>query len=138
MFSQFNLAFINLLLQFLAVLVLAAAVYHVKKDPFKKHCRLAGVAVLLQLLSIIAFMFPSMSALNGIGIGSSMQTRMFIHHIAGLLVVIFSIYIKLAVDGRIKQIVSPFKLMKVTLALWILVFIGGAGLYISLRGIPFI
>lgn len=132
MFSQFNQAFVNLLLQFLSVLVLAVAVSQVTKDPMRKHCRLITVAVLLQLLSILAFMFPSMSTLLEIGIGSSLQTQMSLHHLAGLAVVIFSVYIKLAVDGRIKKIVNPYSLMKITLALWIIVFIGGLSLYLSL------
>lgn len=132
MFSQFNQAFANLLLQFLSVIVLAVAVSQVSKDPMRKHCRLVNVAVLLQLLSIIAFMFPSMSTLLEIGVGSSLQTQMGLHHLAGLVVIVFSIYIKLAVDGRIKSIVNPFNLMKITLALWIVVFMGGISLYLSL------
>ncbi|WP_340818880.1 hypothetical protein [Methanolobus sp. WCC4] len=132
MFSQFNQAFANLLLQVLSVLVLAVAVSQVTKDPMRKHCRLVTVAVLLQFLSILVFMFPSMSTLLEIGIGSSLQTQMSLHHLAGLAVVIFSVYIKLAVDGRIKRIVNPYILMKITLALWIVVFIGGLSLYLSL------
>ena len=131
MFSEFNQAFLNLLLQLLVIVVLVAAVYQ-KRKSIKNHCRLTSVAVLLQLFSIIAFMFPSMSTLSDIGIGSSLQTRLYLHHFAGLLVVFLSIYIKFAVDGRIKRIVNPYKLMKVTLALWLLVFIGGIGLYLSL------
>ncbi|WP_342305755.1 hypothetical protein [Methanolobus sp. ZRKC5] len=138
MFSEFNNAFINLLLQFLSVLVLVIALSQVSKDPSGKHCKLVSVAVLLQLLSIIAFMFPSMSTLTGIGVGSFLKTQMYLHHLAGLLVIVFSVYIKLAVDGRIRSIVNPFNLMKITLAIWVLVFIGGISLYLSLwEGISF-
>jgi hypothetical protein len=132
MFSEFNNAFINLLLQFLSVLILGIALSQVSKDPSGKHCNLVSVAVLLQLLSIIAFMFPSMSTLAEIGVGSSLSTQMYLHHLAGLFVILFAIYIKLAVDGRIKPIVDPFNLMKITLALWVLVFIGGLSLYLKL------
>ncbi|SFM16034.1 hypothetical protein [Methanolobus profundi] len=139
MFTQFNQAFFNLLLQLLSVIVLAVAVSQVSKDPMRKHCHLVSVAVLLQLLSILAFMFPSMSTLRDIGVGSSLQTQMYLHHFAGLVVILFSVYIKLAVDGRIRHIVNPFSLMKITLAIWILVFIGGLSLYFSLwEGISFI
>lgn len=138
MFSEFNNAFMNLLLQFLSVIILVIALSQVSKGPSGKHCNLVSVAVLLQLLSIIAFMFPSMSTLNEIGVGSFLKTQMYLHHFAGLLVIVFSIYIKLAVGGRIRSIVNPFNLMKITLAIWVLVFIGGISLYLSLwEGISF-
>jgi uncharacterized membrane protein YozB (DUF420 family) len=132
MFTQFNQAFANILLQLLSVLVLVIAVSQVSKDPVRRHCKLVSVAVLLQFVSIIVFMFPAMSTYTEIGVGSSLSTQMYVHHFAGLLVIIFSIYIKLAVDGRIKHIVNPFKLMKITLVLWVIVFIGGLSLYLSL------
>jgi uncharacterized membrane protein YozB (DUF420 family) len=112
--------------------VLIIALLQVSKDPMGKHCRFVGVAVLLQLISILAFMSPSMSMLTGIGVGSSLLTQMYLHHFAGLLVIVLFIYIWLAVAGRIKRVVDPFKLMKITLALWIIVFIGGLNLYLSL------
>ncbi len=133
MLAGYDPAFLNLLLQILSVLVLFIALSQVHKDPSGKHCRLVSVAVLLQLVSIIAFMSPSMSQLLNMGVGSSLSIQMYLHHLAGLLVIIFAIYIKLAVYGRIRSIVNPFKLMKITLALWILVFIGGLGLYMSIR-----
>ncbi|WP_094228379.1 hypothetical protein [Methanolobus psychrotolerans] len=132
MFSEFNHAFVNLLLQILSVLILAVAISQVSKDPAGKHCRLVSIAVFMQLFSILAFMFPSMSTLTEIGVGSSLKTQMYLHHLAGIFIIIFSLYIKLAVDGRIKPIVNPFNLMKITLALWIVVFMGGLSLYLSL------
>ncbi len=132
MFAGLNDASLNLLLQFLSVIILIIALLQVSKDPSGKHCRFVGIAVLLQLVSILFFMFPSMSALTDLGLSSSLQTQMYLHHFAGLLVVIFYIYIKLAIDGRVKMIFNPFNLMKITLALWIIVFIGGIGLYLSI------
>lgn len=131
MLSGNEKAFMNLLLQLLSFLVLIFALLQASKDPMRKHCRLVSVAVLLQLLSILVFMFPAMSSYAEMGVGPSLNTQMYLHHLAGLFVIIFSVYIKLAVDGRIKQIVNPFNLMKITLALWIIVLIGGLSLYLS-------
>lgn len=73
-----------------------------------------------------------MSMLTGIGVSSYLVTQMYLHHFAGLMVIVLFIYIRLAIAGRIKNIVDPFSLMKITLALWIIVFTVGLNLYLTL------
>jgi putative membrane protein len=47
-------------------------------------------------------------------------------------VVLLVIYINLAVRGSVRFLGEPYRLMKPTLLLWILVLLGGAFIYLGL------
>ncbi|WP_321428988.1 hypothetical protein [uncultured Methanolobus sp.] len=132
MFTDFNMVYVDLLLQFIVIILLVLAVAQAYRDPYDKHCKLMTAAIAVQLLSVVIYMLPSMHSLSGVMMGSSFKSLMYLHHILGLIVILFSIYIKLAFSGKIPSPVPPLKMMKPTLLLWILTLLGGFNLYLTL------
>ncbi|MBP1908864.1 hypothetical protein [Methanolobus bombayensis] len=132
MFSDLNTVYVDLFLQIIVIILLAFAVTQASKDPYGKHCKFIIIAVTVQLLSVIAFMLPSMYSLSGFNMSSSFNSIMYLHHLSGLAVIIFTIYIKLSFSEKIPSVVDPLKMMKITLLLWILTFLGGFYLYLVL------
>lgn len=122
----------NIGLQFFILLLLAFSFYqaHFKKQ--KHHCNLMRAALFLQLLSIVFVMFPSFSSLSGMPLSDQLLLKLWAHHIGGLLVVLLVIYINLAVRGSVRFLGEPYRLMKPTLLLWIVVLLGGAFIYLGL------
>jgi len=122
----------NIGLQFFILLLLALSSYLARSKKVKPHCSLMGTALFLQLLTIVFVMSPSFSALSGIQISSQLMLELWVHHIAGLLVMLLVIYINLAVKGSMKFLGEPYRLMRPVALLWFLVLLGGMHIYISL------
>ena len=122
----------NIGLQFFILLLLVFSSYMAHSKKMKIHCSLMGVALFLQLLTIVFVMFPSFSAFSGMQISSQLLVELWVHHIAGLLVMLLVIYINLAVKGSVHFLGEPYRLMRPVALLWFLVLLGGMHIYISL------
>lgn len=128
-----NLGYISLLIQFLLLIVLLSGFVSVSGKKIKSHCRIMNTAVVLQVISVLIFMTVQMSSFAGFGFGStSLGALIWLHHLAGLLVFMLAIYIYMALKGRSKFLGNPYKWMRVTFYLWILVFIAGVSIYLEL------
>ncbi len=139
MFTVFNMLYVNLLLQLIVVILLIFAVIKAYRDSYDEHCKFMTIAIAVQILSVLIFMAPSMYSLSGIIMTGYFTTLMYLHHILGLIVIVLSIYIKLAFSGKIPSPVPPLKMMKLTLFLWVLTLLGGSTLYLTLwKGITII
>lgn len=122
----------NIGLQLFILLLLTFSFYQAHSKKQKHHCSLMRAALLLQFLSIVFVMFPSFSYFSGMPLSDQFLFGLWVHHIAGLLVVLLVIYINLAVRGSVRFLGEPYRLMKPTLLLWILVLLGGAFIYLGL------
>ena len=122
----------NIGLQFFILLLLVFSSYMAHSKKMNIHCSLMGVALFLQLLTIVFVMFPSFSAFSGMQISSQLLVELWVHHIAGLLVMLLLIYINLAVKGSVHFLGEPYRLMRPVALLWFLVLLGGMHIYISL------
>ncbi|MBN2110691.1 MAG: hypothetical protein JW705_06345 [Methanosarcinaceae archaeon] len=99
----------------------------------EKHCRTISLAVSLQLISVLIFMSSAMSSFPGSDLSStSLSLLMWLHHLAGIAVFLLAIYIRLALSGKMTFLGDPYRWMKVTLAIWILTFVGGVLIYLEL------
>ena len=127
-----NLAMINLTIQIFLVILLSYAVFLAKKLDLRKHCTIIRIAVLLQIAAIGAVMLPSMLGYieNGAP-GVLFNTEILFHHTLGILVIGLWTYINL-VYAKIIRWPGNFKsIMRSAYVLWILAFIIGLQLYIS-------
>ncbi|TQD26330.1 hypothetical protein [Methanolobus vulcani] len=132
MLTDFNLFYLDLFLQVIVIILLIFAVKKAYTNPYNKHCKFITMAIAVQILSVLIFMVPSIYSLSGIMMTGSFTSLMYLHHILGLIVIVFSIYIKLAFSGKIPSLISPLKMMKPTLVLWALSLLGGFTLYLAL------
>ncbi|MDK2826601.1 MAG: hypothetical protein PWQ63_1139 [Methanolobus sp.] len=132
MFTGLNMVYLDLLLEFIVLILLIFAVKKAYRDPYNKHCKFITIAIAVQILSVLIFMAPSMYSLSGIIMSGSFTFLMYLHHTLGLIVILFSVYIKLAFSGKIPSPVPPLKMMKPTLVLWVLTLLGGSILYLIL------
>lgn len=128
-----NLGFTSLVVQFLLLLVVLFGFSSVSGKKINRHCRIMNTAVVLQVISVLIFMTVQMSSFVGLNFGgTSLGVLIWLHHLAGLLVFMLAVYIYMALKGRLKFLGSPYKWMKVTFYLWILVFVGGVIIYLEL------
>ncbi|MBC7085985.1 MAG: hypothetical protein H5T43_06445 [Methanomethylovorans sp.] len=125
----------NISLQFFIFLLLVLSTYAAHSKRTKYHCSVIGIAFFLQLFTILLIMYPSFSSITGMSISNRLLTELWIHHIAGFLVMLLIIYINLSVKGYVHFLGDPYRLMKPTLLLWIIVMLGGVFIYISLYAV---
>lgn len=122
----------NIVLQLFILLLLGFSSYQARSKKIKLHCSLMGSALFLQLLTIVFAMYPSFSALARMQISSQLMFILWIHHIAGILVMLLVIYINLAVQGSARLLGEPYRLMRPVALLWFLVLLGGMYIRFSL------
>ncbi len=122
----------NIVLQLFILLLLGFSSYQARSKKIKLHCSLMGSALFLQLLTIVFAMYPSFSALARMQISSQLMFTLWIHHIAGILVMLLVIYINLAVRGSARLLGEPYRLMRPVALLWFLVLLGGMYIRLSL------
>ncbi len=127
-----NGIFGNIWLQLLILLLLVLSSYMAHSKKVKPHCSLMGLALFLQLLTIFFVMSPSLSSVSGIQISDQLLLELWVHHIAGLLVMLLVMYINLAVKSSIRFLGDPYRLMRPVALLWFVVFLGGMHIYLSL------
>lgn len=119
-------------LQFFILLLLIFSSYMAHSKKIKVHCSLMGTALILQLITIVFVMLPTFSALSEMQISGQLLLGLWVHHIAGILVVLLVIYIDLAVKGSVHFLGEPYKLMRPVALLWFLALFGGIHIYLSL------
>ncbi|AGB49614.1 hypothetical protein Metho_1404 [Methanomethylovorans hollandica DSM 15978] len=122
----------NIGLQLFILMLLAFSAYQARSKKMKIHCNLMAAALFLQLLTIVFVMSPSFLAHSGMQISIQLLLELWVHHIAGILVMLLVIYINLAVKGSVHFLGEPYRLMKPVALLWFLVLLGGMHISISL------
>ncbi len=129
-----TLVLINLVVQLLLVVTIFVAAYLARaKRQLIRHCTIMRVAVLVQIVSIAAFMLPSMLGyLQNNAPGWLFSLEIPVHHGLGLVVVALWIYVNLAFKGIIKtrwRLVIP---MRLAFGCWLVTFILGSHIYLFL------
>lgn len=128
-----NTNILSLLAQFIIIVLVIAAVLLPSRGKAVQHCKIMSIALVLQIVSILIFMSPVMSDFLQYGFGTRLLiSQMWLHHLGGIAIVLLVLYINLAMKGKVKFLGDNFRLMKLTFALWILIFIGGMILYMTL------
>jgi hypothetical protein len=130
------LALINLVVQSLLMVVLSVATYNslVKYD-YKKHCAILRFAVTVQLLTIALVMLPSLLGyLTNEHKGAFFNTEILFHHTLGLIVVGVWIYANLVLLKRVKERIRLQVVMRLAFASWIVTYLGGVYLYLTIYG----
>lgn len=122
----------NLALQLVLVAALGFAVFLAKRRSFQRHCFVLRLAVLAQIVSIMAMMSPAMVGILEPGRPNGLfQAEVLLHHILGLAVILLWIYINLVFLGRLKARIAIKRAMQATAGIWVVSFI--LGLHIHLR-----
>ena len=128
---------INLILQILMFLIIVIGLVYKKKNKFKIHGELMGIAVILHIISFLAVMGPSFndgyefftSATSELGV----QTT-WIHAIPGAIAMILGIILVVAWALRPANIAACSRrkrIMDITTLLWFISLIFGIATYIT-------
>jgi uncharacterized membrane protein YozB (DUF420 family) len=124
---------LSVFIQLLVIVLVVFAVSLVSRGNTVQHCKTMRIALFLQIISILIFMYPVMSDFLELGFGTrSLITQMWLHHLGGVVVVLLVVYINMAMKGKVKFMGDNIRLMKITFLLWLLIFIGGIILYLAL------
>lgn len=126
-----TLALINFIIQLmLLILLFFAASLAVKRD-FKRHCNILRVAVPIQFAAILIFMLPNFQGYKISNI-SIIDFVKILHHLLGSLLIGMWIYLNLVYSRYIRWWKNFRVMMRIAFVLWILTFLIGAYIYISL------
>jgi len=122
----------NLILQLILVAALGYAVFLAKKKSFQRHCLVLRIAVLAQILAVLALMSPAMANILGPGrSGGLFQAEVLVHHSLGLAVVLLWIYINLVYLGRLQARLALRLAMQAAAGLWVVSLILGFHIYLA-------
>ena len=126
-------ALLHLIVQFLIILTVFLGVYLFRKKRIRNHCKIMPVALLVQVVTVIVVMLPSMSRyVEGVIPNLLFNIELWVHHLIGLVVILLGGYIYLGFRKKIKFPVNRTKLMILTFWLWVLTFLIGLHLYLVL------
>lgn len=133
-----TLANINLILQVaLIAIVFTAAYLAQKKKKTGIHCTLIRLAVLLQIISVVAVMYPALLGYLERGQrGPLFNAEAVVHHTLGALVVIIFILVNLILWGIIPGRSRVVIFMRSALVLWIVTLLIGLHLFVLVWGWP--
>ncbi len=124
-------AMVNLTIQFLLIMTVSGAVLLAKKRNLGKHCVFMRVAVLLQIITIVGVMLPSMLGyIENEQRDIFFNIEMLVHHTLGLTVIAIWIYINLVFAGVMRIRGRLAAAMRLALASWILTLIIGLHMYL--------
>ncbi len=126
-------ALVNMATQVLLIMTLSSAVFLMMKRNLGKHCAVIRISVLIQVIAISSVMLPSMLGY----IENEQRTTLFniemlVHHTLGLIVIAIWIYINLVFAGVMSIRVRLEIAMRLALVSWILAFIIGLHMYLSI------
>lgn len=124
-----TLALVDLIIQFVMLMLLFLAVSKAKKGDLNNHCTILRITVPVQLAAIFIFMLPQFPGYK-IGNAGMIDFAKIIHHISGSLLIGLWIYVNLVYSGYIKWTENFRSVMKSAFVLWILAFLIGAYIYI--------
>jgi hypothetical protein len=123
----------NLVLQLILTAALAFAVFLAKRKNFQEHCFVLRLAVLAQILAILALMSPAMGHILEPGRPNGLfQVEVLMHHSLGLSVVLLWIYINLVYLRRWKARIAPKRAMQAAASFWVISLILGFHIYLKL------
>lgn len=123
----------NLALQLVLVAALGFAVFLAKRRSFQRHCFVLRLAVIAQIVSVMAMMSPAMTGVLEPGRPNGLfQAEVLLHHILGLAVILLWIYINLVFLGRLKARIALRNAMQTTAGIWVVSFILGLHIYLRL------
>lgn len=124
---------INLALQLVLVAALGFAVFLAKRRSFQRHCFVLRLAVVAQIVSVMAVMSPAMVGILEPGRPNGLfQAEVLLHHILGLAVIMLWVYINLVFLGILKARIAFRKAMQATAGIWVGSFILGLHIYLRL------
>lgn len=126
-----TLAAINLVIQFVLMIVLFFAAFRAKKGDVNKHCNYIKIAVLLQLAAIFIFMLPSFPGYK-VSNASMFDLVIIFHHVLGLVLIGLWIYVNLVYSKYIRWPGNFRYIMRIAFALWIVAFFIGAYIFIRI------
>lgn len=128
-----TLALANLIIQVLLIVGALSGAYLAKKRRLRRHCLTMRILVAVQIVVIAVIMAPSLAGYLGNWGGFSWFTaEIIIHHILGLVVLAFWIFINLAFTGVVKTPRRFRRIMRVTLAVWLVSLAMGIHLYVHI------
>ncbi len=123
----------NLILQLILAAALGFAVFLAKKKNYQKHCLVLRLAVIAQILAVLALMSPAMALILVPGRPNGLfQAEVLLHHSLGLAVVLLWIYINLVYLGRLKARLATRRAMQAAAGLWVASLILGFHIYLKL------
>ncbi|MDD4651012.1 MAG: hypothetical protein PHQ34_02165 [Methanothrix sp.] len=123
----------NLVLQLVLVAALGFAVFLAKRRSFQRHCLVLRLAVVAQIVSIIAMMSPSMVRILEPGQPNALfRAEVLLHHGLGLAVILLWIYINLVFLGKLKARIATRRAMQAAAGIWVVSFILGLHIYLRL------
>jgi hypothetical protein len=123
----------NLALQLVLVAALGFAVFLAKRRSFQRHCLVLRLAVIAQIVSVMAMMSPAMVGILEPGRPNGLfQAEVLLHHSLGLAVILLWIYINLVFMGKLKARIASRRAMTATAGIWMVSFILGLHIYLRL------
>jgi putative membrane protein len=123
----------NLALQLVLVAALGFAVFLAKRRSFQRHCLVLRLAVVAQIVSIMAMMSPSMVGILEPGRPNALfRAEVLLHHGLGLAVILLWIYINLVFLGKLKARIATRRAMQATAGIWVVSFILGLHIYLMM------
>jgi len=123
----------NLILQLILAAALVFAVFLAKKKNFQRHCLVLRMAMLAQILAILALMSPAMGQILEPGRPNGLfQAEVLVHHGLGLAVVLLWIYINLVYLRHLKARLALKTAMQAAAGFWVTSLILGFHIYLKL------
>jgi len=123
----------NIALQLILGTALVFAIFLTKKKNFQKHCLVLRLAVIAQILAILALMSPAMGQILEPGRPDGFfRAEVLVHHALGLAVVLLWTYINLAYLRRWKARIPPKRAMQAAASFWVASIILGFHIYLKL------
>jgi hypothetical protein len=123
----------NLILQLILAAALGFAIFQAKKKNFQRHCLVLRLAVIAQILAILALMSPALGQILEPGRPDGLfRAEVLVHHGLGLVVVLIWIYINLVYMGRMRARLAPKLAMQAAAGLWVSSLILGFHIYLRL------
>jgi uncharacterized membrane protein YozB (DUF420 family) len=128
---------VNLLFQLVIFVVLIGSVFLKRRRSYSKHGATMGIAVTLHTFSVFFIMVPSLAASMGLleNLLAPVALVILLHAVLGSLVELLGVYLVLAWvlrRGRLEVCFKNKRVMKPTLALWLMELALGVYVYILL------
>jgi len=121
---------LNLALQILLALALAAAIHLARKKRFRKHCALVRVLMIVQILAVLAVMLPAMSVYGEAQpLGPLFRAEVYGHHVLGLAAMALWAYVNLAYLHLFSPRLPLKMAMRLTAGSWMLSLLLGLHIY---------
>jgi uncharacterized membrane protein YozB (DUF420 family) len=126
------LATANLVVQLVVIALVLGAVYLARRGRVIRHCTIVRGAVVVQIITILAVMLPSLLGYVGnVPPIPFLYPELLIHHILGFVLIAIFIYVNLEVGHVIRPIVKRKDAMWTALGVWLVALALGIILYLT-------